>query len=75
MKAATNLFGAVLRTVLAGLLLAVVSAASLGYLWVLRPLAERSADDFAALLEAAGFSRLRQWTDERGWFAVFLARA
>lgn len=50
MKAATNLFGAVLRTVLAGLLLAVVSAASLGYLWVLRPLAERSADDFAALL-------------------------
>lgn len=33
------------------------------------------ADDFAALLEAAGFSRLRRWTDERGWFAVFLARA
>ena len=33
------------------------------------------ADDFAALLEAAGFSRLQRWTDERGWFAVFLARA
>jgi L-histidine Nalpha-methyltransferase len=33
------------------------------------------ADDFAALLAAAGFSRLRRWTDERGWFAVFLARA
>ena len=32
-------------------------------------------DDFAALLEAAGFPRLQRWTDERGWFAVFLARA
>jgi L-histidine Nalpha-methyltransferase len=30
-------------------------------------------DSFAALLESAGFSRLQQWTDERGWFAVFLA--
>ena len=33
------------------------------------------ADDFAALLAAADFSRLQRWTDERGWFAVFLARA
>ena len=33
------------------------------------------ADDFAALLEVAGFSRLQRWADERGWFAVFLARA
>ncbi len=30
-------------------------------------------DDFAALLERAGFSRLRHWTDARGWFAVFAA--
>lgn len=32
-------------------------------------------DDFAALLQQAGFSRLRHWTDENGWFAVFLAFA
>jgi L-histidine N-alpha-methyltransferase len=32
-------------------------------------------EDFAALLEAAGFSRLQHWTDERNWFAVFAARA
>jgi dimethylhistidine N-methyltransferase len=32
-------------------------------------------DDFAALLERAGFSRLRHWTDARGWFAVFAAFA
>lgn len=31
--------------------------------------------DFAALLEAAGFHALRDWTDERGWFALFLAEA
>jgi dimethylhistidine N-methyltransferase len=31
--------------------------------------------DFAALLEAAGFRELRHWTDDDGWFAVFLARA
>jgi uncharacterized SAM-dependent methyltransferase len=31
------------------------------------------ADDFAALLERAGFSRLRRWTDSREWFAVFAA--
>ena len=30
-------------------------------------------DDFAALLERAGFSRLRYWTDARQWFAVFAA--
>ena len=30
-------------------------------------------DDFAALLERAGFSRLRHWTDAREWFAVFAA--
>lgn len=30
-------------------------------------------DDFAALLRLAGFSRLQHWTDERQWFAVFLA--
>lgn len=30
-------------------------------------------DDFAAMLRAAGFSQPRHWTDERGWFAVFLA--
>jgi dimethylhistidine N-methyltransferase len=30
-------------------------------------------DDFAALLEHAGFSRLRHWTDAREWFAVFAA--
>jgi len=32
-------------------------------------------DDFAALLEAAGFRDLRCWMDERGWFAVFGARS
>jgi len=32
-------------------------------------------DDFAALLERAGFSRLRHWTDARDWFAVFAAFA
>lgn len=32
-------------------------------------------DDFAALLAEAGFRDLRHWTDERGWFAVFLAAA
>jgi L-histidine N-alpha-methyltransferase len=32
-------------------------------------------DDFAALLQQAGFSRLRHWTDESGWFAVFLGFA
>lgn len=33
------------------------------------------ADDFAGLLADAGFSAVRRWTDERGWFAVFLAQA
>lgn len=32
-------------------------------------------EDFAALLEAAGFRELRCWTDAREWFAVFLAAA
>lgn len=32
-------------------------------------------DDFTALLGEAGFSEIRQWTDERCWFAVFLAQA
>jgi dimethylhistidine N-methyltransferase len=31
------------------------------------------ADDFAALLKNAGFSRLQCWTDEGEWFAVFAA--
>jgi L-histidine Nalpha-methyltransferase len=30
---------------------------------------------FAALLEQAGFRHATHWTDERGWFAVFWARA
>ena len=29
--------------------------------------------DFAALLRDAGFTRLQHWSDERGWFGVFLA--
>jgi len=33
------------------------------------------AEDFAALLGRAGFSAIRRWSDERGWFAVFLAQA
>ena len=33
------------------------------------------ADDFGALLAHAGFSAIRRWSDERGWFAVFLAQA
>lgn len=32
-------------------------------------------DGFAQLLQRAGFTRLRHWTDERGWFAVFLGFA
>jgi len=32
-------------------------------------------DEFANLLEAAGFRTPRHWTDERGWFAVFVAQA
>jgi dimethylhistidine N-methyltransferase len=31
------------------------------------------AEDFDALLHRAGFARTRRWTDERSWFAVFLA--
>jgi dimethylhistidine N-methyltransferase len=30
-------------------------------------------EDFGALLERSGFSRLRHWTDAREWFAVFAA--
>lgn len=29
--------------------------------------------DFQALLHDAGFRHVRHWTDERGWFSVFLA--
>jgi len=32
-------------------------------------------NDFAALIERAGFSRLQHWTDAREWFAVFAAWA
>ena len=32
-------------------------------------------EDFAALLEAAGFRAPRHWRDARGWFAVFAAGA
>ncbi len=32
-------------------------------------------DDFAALLQQAGFCRLRHWTDDNEWFAIFLAFA
>lgn len=32
-------------------------------------------DDFAMLLENAGFRHSRRWTDARGWFAVFAAHA
>ncbi|MHB8494606.1 MAG: L-histidine N(alpha)-methyltransferase [Casimicrobiaceae bacterium] len=32
-------------------------------------------EDFAALLEAAGFRAPRHWCDARGWFAVFAAHA
>ena len=31
------------------------------------------SEDFTALLARAGFSRQQLWTDERGWFGVFLA--
>ena len=30
-------------------------------------------ESFAALLAEAGFAQQQHWTDERGWFAVFLA--
>jgi dimethylhistidine N-methyltransferase len=30
-------------------------------------------DDFAALLQRAGFSRLERWTDDNEWFALFAA--
>jgi dimethylhistidine N-methyltransferase len=32
-------------------------------------------EDFAALLQAAGFTAMRHWCDARGWFALFSARA
>lgn len=32
-------------------------------------------DDFKALLHDAGFRDTRCWTDDKGWFAVFAARA
>jgi hypothetical protein len=32
-------------------------------------------EDFAALLEAAGFRARRHWGDARGWFAVFAVHA
>jgi L-histidine Nalpha-methyltransferase len=31
-------------------------------------------NDFTALLQNAGFSAIRHWTDEQDWFAVFLAK-
>ena len=34
-----------------------------------------TAPGFAALLREAGFGSARHWTDERGWFAVFVALA
>jgi dimethylhistidine N-methyltransferase len=33
------------------------------------------SEDFADLLQAAGFRRVASWTDENGWFAVFRAFA
>ena len=30
-------------------------------------------ESFGALLRRAGFARIAQWTDERGWFGVFFA--
>lgn len=32
-------------------------------------------DDFAGLLQSANFKALQHWTDDRNWFAVFLAQA
>ncbi|HEX9179768.1 MAG TPA: L-histidine N(alpha)-methyltransferase [Burkholderiales bacterium] len=32
-------------------------------------------DSFGALLRAAGYRGIRHWTDERGWFGMFLARS
>ena len=32
-------------------------------------------DDFSALLVSAGFSAPRHWCDDKGWFAVFTAKA
>jgi len=32
-----------------------------------------SVSGFERLLREAGFARTTHWTDERGWFAVFLA--
>lgn len=34
-----------------------------------------AADGFAALLRDAGFGALQHWSDERGWFHVFVAAA
>lgn len=31
-------------------------------------------DSFCALLQSAGYRGIRHWTDERGWFGMFLAR-
>jgi probable methyltransferase len=32
-------------------------------------------EDFSAMLREAGFDSVAHWTDRRGWFSVFLARA
>lgn len=34
-----------------------------------------TVESFGDLLRASGFADVRCWTDERGWFAVFLAQA
>lgn len=34
-----------------------------------------SAADFEALLSQAGYGKVQRWTDERGWFGLFLAAA
>lgn len=74
MSARTSLFQKVWRAVSLALLLALAASAWLGYQYVLRPLATRSADDFAALLLLSASSYMELGDDARGHYIDNLCR-
>ncbi|MEZ5466671.1 MAG: hypothetical protein R3F18_03235 [Lysobacterales bacterium] len=69
-----SLFANVLWTVFAGMSLALACAAWLAYALALRPLAERSADDLAALLLLSGERYAELPAAERAGWAAELRR-
>jgi two-component system osmolarity sensor histidine kinase EnvZ len=73
-SARTSLFQKVWRAVSLALLLALAASAWLGYQYVLRPLATRSADDFAALLLLSASSYMELGDDARGHYIDNLCR-